>query len=97
MELLEFVGLASIDPVYFETSYYVQPEPAGEKPYALLFESLKQTGLAGVARIAMHRREHIVIIRGRRRKCQSRVNSSPGGNLNRTVAGIFPQHPAAVV
>jgi DNA end-binding protein Ku len=63
LELLEFVDLASIDPIYFETSYYVQPEAAGEKPYALLYESLKQTGLAGVARIAMHRREHIVIIR----------------------------------
>jgi DNA end-binding protein Ku len=63
MELLEFVDLPSIDPIYFETSYYAQPEPAGEKPYALLYESLKQTGLAGVARIAMHRREHIVIIR----------------------------------
>lgn len=63
MELLEFVTLASVDPIYFETSYYVQPEPAGEKPYALLYESLKETGLAGVARIAMHRREHVVIVR----------------------------------
>jgi DNA end-binding protein Ku len=57
------VDLASVDPIYFETSYYVQPERAGEKPYALLYASLKQTGLVGVARIAMHRREHIVIVR----------------------------------
>ena len=63
MDLMEFVELGSIDPIYFETSYYVQPEPEGEKPYTLLFESLKETGLAGVARIAMHRREHIVIVR----------------------------------
>jgi DNA end-binding protein Ku len=63
MELVEFVSLASVDPVYFETSYYVQPEPAGEKPYALLYSSLKETGLVGVAQIAMHRREHIVLVR----------------------------------
>lgn len=63
MELVEFVNLASVDPIYFETSYYVRPEPAGEKPYALLFRSLKDTGLVGVAQIAMHRREHIVIVR----------------------------------
>ncbi|HEY7336251.1 MAG TPA: Ku protein [Bryobacteraceae bacterium] len=64
MELVEFVNLASVDPIYFETSYYVQPEPAGEKPYALLYKSLKETGLVGVEQIAMHRREHIVIVRG---------------------------------
>jgi len=63
MELVEFVSLTSVDPVYFETSYYVQPEPAGEKPYALLYSSLKETGLVGVAQIAMHRREHIVLVR----------------------------------
>lgn len=63
MELVEFVNLASVDPIYFETSYYVRPEPAGEKPYSLLYRSLKQTGLVGVAQIAMHRREHIVIVR----------------------------------
>jgi DNA end-binding protein Ku len=63
MELIEFVNLSSVDPVYFETSYYVRPEEAGEKPYALLFASLKQTGLVGVAQIAMHRREHIVLVR----------------------------------
>ena len=63
MELVEFVNLASVDPIYFETSYYVRPEPAGEKPYALLYRSLKQTGLVGVAQIAMYRREHIVIVR----------------------------------
>lgn len=63
MELIEFVSLASVDPVYFETSYYVRPEPAGEKAYALLYQSLLDTGLAGVAQIAMHRREHIVLVR----------------------------------
>ncbi|MBV8847032.1 MAG: hypothetical protein JO307_29845 [Bryobacterales bacterium] len=63
MELVEFVSLASVDPIYFETSYYILPEPAGEKPYALLYRSLKQTGLVGLAQIAMHRREHIVIVR----------------------------------
>ncbi|HYK61382.1 MAG TPA: Ku protein [Bryobacteraceae bacterium] len=63
MELVEFVNLASVDPIYFETSYYIRPESAGERPYALLYCSLKQTGLVGVAQIAMHRREHIVIVR----------------------------------
>ena len=39
------------------------PDEAGEKPYALLFEALRQSGCVGVAKIAMHNREHIVILR----------------------------------
>ena len=63
MEILEFVKGADVDPIYLETSYYLAPEEAGEKPYALLFEALKQAGYVGVARVAMHNREHIVILR----------------------------------
>jgi DNA end-binding protein Ku len=63
MEILEFVKEAEVDPIYYENSYYVAPEEAGEKPYALLVESLKRSGYVAVARIAMHNREHIVILR----------------------------------
>ena len=63
MEILEFVKSDHVDPIYFETSYYMAPDEAGEKPYALLFDALKKTGYAGVAKIAMHNREHIVILR----------------------------------
>ena len=63
MEILEFVENSQVEPIYLETSYYMAPDEAGEKPYALLFEALKQTGRVGVAKIAMHNREHIVILR----------------------------------
>src|SRR5262249_59885827 len=60
MEILEFVESKEIDPVYLESSYYMAPEPGGEKAYALLFEALRKSGYSGVAKIAMHNREHIV-------------------------------------
>src|ERR1700733_4608882 len=63
MEILEFVKSEQVDPIYFETSYYMAPDEAGEKPYALLFDVLGKTGYVGVAKIAMHNREHIVILR----------------------------------
>jgi DNA end-binding protein Ku len=63
MEILEFVKSSEIDPVYFESSYYLSPDGAGEKPYALLFKALEKTGYAGLARVTMHNREHIVILR----------------------------------
>ncbi len=63
MEIQEFINLADIDPVYFETSYYVTPEEAGEKAYALLYRAMQTTGLIAVAQFAMHSREHVAVLR----------------------------------
>jgi DNA end-binding protein Ku len=63
MEIQEFVKAADVDPVYLESSFYMAPEDGGEKPYTLLFEALKETGYYGIAKIAMHNREHVVILR----------------------------------
>lgn len=63
MEILEFVKEAEVDPLYYESSYYVAPDDAGEKPYSLLFAALKQSGYVALAKITMHNREHIVILR----------------------------------
>jgi DNA end-binding protein Ku len=63
MQILQCVALAEIDPVYFETSYYVTPEPAGERPYALFYASLQKAGYVALAKMAMHGREHIMVVR----------------------------------
>ena len=63
MEILEFVKAGDVDPVYLESSYYVAPDEGGEKPYALLFQALKESSYYGVAKVAMHNREHIIILR----------------------------------
>jgi DNA end-binding protein Ku len=63
MQIEEFVSLSEVDPVYFETSYYVAPDAAGEKAYALLFEALRKSNLVAVSQLSMHGREHIVIVR----------------------------------
>jgi DNA end-binding protein Ku len=63
MEIVEFVKTDEVDTVYFETSYYLSPEEAGEKAYTLLFQAMRESGYIAVARIAMHNREHVVLIR----------------------------------
>ena len=63
MQILEFVQLAEVDPRYFETSYYAAPDRGGERAYALLLEALRSSSLVGIAQVAMHRREHVVVIR----------------------------------
>ncbi len=63
MEIQEFVKTDEVDPVYLETSYYMAPDEAGEKPYALLFDALKRSGRVGIAKVTMHNREHVVVLR----------------------------------
>ncbi|HEV2224645.1 MAG TPA: Ku protein [Candidatus Acidoferrales bacterium] len=65
MEILEFVKLDEIDPVFFDSSYYAAPDEGGEKAYRLLTEAMQQSGYAGIAKVTMHNRENIVIIRAR--------------------------------
>ena len=52
-----------VDPVYFESSYYVAPEDKTAKPYVLFSAALRETGYNAIAKVAMHNHEHIVLIR----------------------------------
>src|SRR5215467_3476514 len=63
MEILEFVKLDEMDPVYFDASYYLSPEDAGVRAYKLLIDAMKESGYGAIAKLTMHQREHIVIIR----------------------------------
>jgi DNA end-binding protein Ku len=63
MEILEFVKATEVDPIYLESSYYVAPDEGGEKPYALLFKALTDSRYYALAKVAMHNREHIIILR----------------------------------
>src|SRR5205085_3658734 len=63
MEIQEFVKADGVDAVYLESSYYMAPDEGGEKPYALLFEAMRQSNYYAVAKIAMHNREHVIILR----------------------------------
>jgi DNA end-binding protein Ku len=63
MEILEFVKMDEIDPLYFDASYYVSPEDAGVKAYTLLMQAMHDSGYAAIAKLYMHQREHIVIVR----------------------------------
>jgi len=63
MEILEFVKESEVDPVYFESSYYMMPEEAGRRPYALLTKALQESEYVAIAKITMHNREYTVFLR----------------------------------
>jgi DNA end-binding protein Ku len=63
VEISEFVPIESIDPVYYDKTYYLAPDKGAGKPYALLTEALKQAKRCGVGRWAARGKGYLVILR----------------------------------
>jgi DNA end-binding protein Ku len=63
VEISEFVPIESVDPVYFDKTYYLAPDKGAGKPYALLTEALKQAGRCGVGHWAARGKGYLVILR----------------------------------
>jgi DNA end-binding protein Ku len=63
MEILEFVKADGIDPIYYDSSYFMVPEEAGKKAYHLLLETMRKSGYSAIAKVAMHQREYTVVVR----------------------------------
>ncbi|NLY79852.1 MAG: Ku protein [Lysinibacillus sp.] len=63
VEILEFVKLEEIDPIYFERSYFLSPDSGGLKAYALLRQALKDSGKIGVAKITIRSKEQLAVVR----------------------------------
>jgi DNA end-binding protein Ku len=63
IELTSFVKQVEIDPVYFERTYYLEPDQVGAKPYALLLRALKTREVSAVAKIALRNKESLCVLR----------------------------------
>jgi DNA end-binding protein Ku len=63
IELSSFVSDKEIDPVFYEKSYYLEPEEVGAKPFALLNRALRDKGLIAVAKIAIRNKERLCALR----------------------------------
>lgn len=63
VEIVDFVKLEEIDPIYFEKSYYLSPNEGGIKAYSLLRNALEETGKIGVAKMIIRSKEQLAVIR----------------------------------
>ena len=63
IEIVEFIDLQEVDPVYFDHPYYLVPLKGGEKAYRLLTEIMRRTGKAGLAKFVLAEREYLVAIK----------------------------------
>jgi Ku protein, prokaryotic len=63
IQILDFVDLTDIDPIYFEKAYYLSPDMAGSGAYSLLLEAIRQTGKIGVAKISIRSKSSLAAVR----------------------------------
>ncbi|PZC45695.1 MAG: DNA end-binding protein Ku [Chloroflexi bacterium] len=63
IDIVRFVDLASIDPIYFERTYALEPDNVGAKPFYLLKKALESTNRVAVAKVSLRQKEHICCIR----------------------------------
>jgi DNA end-binding protein Ku len=65
IDVLQFVPLEQVDPIYFAKSYYLEPDRTGTKPYALLRDALEESGQVALVKIAIRQREQLATMRVR--------------------------------
>jgi len=63
VDIVEFVPLSTVDPVYFDKAYYLGPDKGGAKPYALFARALADTGRCAIGRYAARGKQYIVMLR----------------------------------
>ncbi|MGH7756695.1 MAG: Ku protein, partial [Vulcanimicrobiaceae bacterium] len=63
VEIVQFVELSEINPMYFDKPYYLEPDKRGRHAYALLREALKESGKVGIAKVVIRSREHLAALK----------------------------------
>jgi DNA end-binding protein Ku len=62
IEIVEFIDLKEVDPIYYDHPYYLVPLKGGEKAYQLLVEVMRRTNKAGLAKFVLAEREYLVAV-----------------------------------
>jgi DNA end-binding protein Ku len=63
IDIVDFIQISEVDPIYFDKTYYLWPEKGGEKPYLILMDAMQKTGKAAVAKVTMREKEHLCVLR----------------------------------
>ena len=63
VEIIDFVKLEDIDPIFFNRSYFIGPSENGQKAYTLLKQAMEQSGKIGVAKITIRSKQHLAVVR----------------------------------
>jgi DNA end-binding protein Ku len=63
VDIIDFVNLDEVNPMFFNKPYYMEPEKGGDKAYVLLRDALKETGKIGIAKVVIKTRQHLAAVK----------------------------------
>ena len=63
LDILQFIELKDVDPIYFERTYYLGPDKSSNKPFALLARAMEETGKAAIGKLVMRNKEYLALVR----------------------------------
>ena len=63
IEVEQFIDLDEVDPLMFDSSYYVAPAPGAAKPFRLMVDAMREAGKVGIGRFVLRQKEHLVALR----------------------------------
>jgi DNA end-binding protein Ku len=63
VDIVEFLDIKEVDPIYYESASYLAPDKGGEKAYRLLCDAMKKTGRVAVAKWAARGKQYLVLLR----------------------------------
>jgi DNA end-binding protein Ku len=63
VDIEDFVKLEEIDPLYFDSSYYMVPDARGDKAYQLLLQAMKDEGMVGIGRVVLRSKQYLAAVR----------------------------------
>jgi DNA end-binding protein Ku len=63
IDIVDFIRIEEVDPIFYDKTYYLAPEKGGEKPYLILRDAMRQTGRVAVAKVAIRQKEYLCLVR----------------------------------
>lgn len=63
IEIVDFIKLEEVDPIYYDKTYYLRPGEGGEKPYLILRNAMRETGRVAVAKVTIRQKENLALVR----------------------------------
>ncbi len=63
IDIVDFIKLEEVDPIYYDRTYYLWPDTGNEKPYFILRNAMKETGRVAVAKVTIRQKEHLCLVR----------------------------------
>ena len=63
VDIVKFVSLDEVNPIFFHKPYYMEPQKGGDKAYVLLREALRESGRIGIAKVVFKTRQHLAAVK----------------------------------